>query len=164
MNAFRIRLFAAAALVGACGLAHAADTGSISVSAEVRGICKFTNINPLSIVTPTLTYLDPSSTADGTGTAVISYKCTKGYTPGTFSVGGSTTGTYTANTATTALAGAAAGNTTTIPFTITWGARPQGQGFSTAVDITLTGTILNANFVDAPADTYSRSVSLAINN
>lgn len=143
-----------------CGFAAAADSQSITVSASVAGTCKLTTVNNMSFT------LDPSVVSPGAATAAIDYKCTKGTAPTTFSVGGSSTGTYTA-TGANALAGTGT-NTDTIGYTITWTAPTGlGTGFgagSTATTVTLTGAIPYVNFANVAADTYSKQVTISIAN
>ncbi|TFZ08508.1 spore coat protein U domain-containing protein [Ramlibacter humi] len=149
---------AAICLAALAGAAHA-DTQSITVSATVSGVCKLTAFPNM-----TFTALDPTSAADGSGSTTIQYKCTKGTAPSSFTVGGSSTGTYS-GTGANALAGTG-GNLDTIPYTITWTApTAAGSGFgtgSTATSVSLTGAILNANYVNVKADTYSKQVAIVI--
>ncbi|GAC1525591.1 MAG: hypothetical protein NVS2B4_01680 [Ramlibacter sp.] len=151
------------ALLASAALAFAgaasADTTSLAVSATVLGVCKFSGAPPMAITSPTLNYLDPTLTTDGSGTSTVSYKCTTTTNP-TLSVGGSTSG-YSA----TGTSGLSSGGTTPtyIPFTISWGALAAGAGFlASASTVTLTGTITNANYIGANAGTYSASVPLLI--
>jgi spore coat protein U-like protein len=159
MKLFTPARFAALCIAAlACAGAHA-DNQNITVSATVSGVCKLTAVPNMSFA------LDPTSSANGSATSAIQYKCTKGTAPTTFSVGGSSNGTFN-GTGATALAGTGA-NADTIPYTITWTApSAQGSGFgsgSTATTVELTGTILNANYVNVQADTYSRQVAIVIN-
>lgn len=158
MKLFTPARFAALCLAAlACTGAHA-DSQQITVTANVSGVCKLTAY-------PNMTFtLDPTSNADGSASSAIQYKCTKGTAPATFSVGGATGGTYNA-TGANALGGST-GNTDTIPYQITWTTpTAQGTGFgtgSTATTVNLTGTILNANYVNVRADSYTKQVTVAI--
>lgn len=137
-----------------CTLANAADTQSMAVSASVQGICKLTSVPAMGFGS-----LDPSATADATASSAVIYKCTKGTSPTSFSVGASTTGTYngTLTSGTTA---------DTIPYAVTWTApSTAGTGLGTAITgttVTLSGTILNANYVNVTAASYAQSVAIVI--
>jgi spore coat protein U-like protein len=151
-KSLRLAIVAAAAVLS-CPLAMA-DSQNINISATVSGNCKLTSFPNM-----TFTPLDPSSAANGTGSTTISYKCTKGTAPTAFTVGGS------ASPYNGTLTGALA-SPDTIAYSVSWTApTTAGTGFgagSTATDVTLTGTILNANYVNVKADTYSQTVSVAI--
>lgn len=153
IKSLRLAVVAAAAVLS-CSLAMAADSQNITVSATVSGNCKLTSFPNMSFGA-----LDPSSAANGSGSATISYKCTKGTSPATFTVGGS------ASPYSGTLTGALA-SPDTIAYSITWTApTTAGTGFgagSTATDVVLTGSILNADYVNVKADTYSQTVAVAI--
>ena len=158
----KTRILLAGAALAFAGAASANDTASLAVSATVQGVCMFSGTpTAMYIHSPSLTYLDPSLTTDGTGTSTVSYKCTKSTSP-TLSVGGATTSPYNAP----GNSGLSSGGTppTYIPFSIAWGSLSAGAGFAAAaLTVTLTGTILNASYTAAAAGTYSQSVPLVIN-
>jgi len=157
MSSFKfIRQATVLAAALCCSAVFAADNQNMAVSATVSGVCKLTAVPALSFGA-----LDPSSTANGAGTATVEYKCTKGTAPSSFSVGGSTTGSL--NSALGALT-----SPDTIAYSITW-APPSGTGTgfgtgSTATSVVITGTIPNANYVNVKADTYTDVVAIVINN
>ncbi|WP_332816281.1 spore coat protein U domain-containing protein [Ramlibacter sp.] len=158
MKQSRFRILAAAAATLFATAAAAADTATLNVTAEVKGVCKFSGAPfSMSITSPSLAHLDPTLTSDGTGTATVSYQCTKNTAP-TLKVGGTTTSPYTASGTDRLVS---SGNY--IPFQIAWGALSAGAGFNQAAStIDLTGTIANANYIDAPVGTYTASVALEI--
>jgi spore coat protein U-like protein len=150
------RAIVAAAAFGACA-AFAADTGTLAVSATVKGTCKLTSVPPMSFT------LDPSIGGDVTQTSDVQYKCTKGTAPAS---NGFTVGGVTSNYSGT-LAATATGNTDSIAVGITWTAPStagNGLGASvTPVTVRLTGTILAANYLNVTADTYKQDVQVSIN-
>jgi hypothetical protein len=162
MKVFNTRILFASAALAFAGAASAADTATLAVSATVLGVCKFSGApTAMTIASPTLTTLDPTLSTDGTGTSTVSYKCSKTTAP-TLSVGGTSTSPYSATTTSGLSSGGA--TPTYIPFSISWGALTAGAGFSAAAStVTLTGTVLNANYIGADAGTYNASVALSIN-
>lgn len=155
------RAVLAAAAAAACFPALAADTANITVSATVQGVCKLTSTPNMTLTNDAgATGLDPSLTnTDGTGSATISYKCTKNKAPASLQVGTSTTGTYNGTLGT---------NPNTIAYSITWSTTyAAGSGFgtgSTANDVALTGNVPYANFANMAAGTYSQTVAITIND
>jgi spore coat protein U-like protein len=142
--------------------AFAADTGSLTVTATVSGICKLAAVPAMGFT------LDPSSTLNGTATSAVTYRCTKGTAPTEFKVGGQLATPGYASGATAAL-GALKGtgaNTDVLPYRIDWTAPSvAGSGLGsgvTPVTVTLTGSILNADFINVTADTYTANVAVTI--
>ena len=140
--------------------AWAADSGTVQVSATVQGICKLTATPDMSWGTPGI---DPTGTADATATSTIKYRCTKGTSAGTFSVGSSNTGTYSGT-----LAGQLATAPDSMAYTITWSTNYtgfSGAGFAGSAaegSILLTGTITSAVYSAVKADTYKETVAVSI--
>jgi len=168
MNSLKLRhLAAVAALATAAGATHAADSQNMTVQATVSSTCRL--VTPL----PTMSFtLDPAVGTDQTAPATVQYRCTKGTAPnGTnaFTVAGANTGTYTSGTTagTGAMVGQTAGNIDVLPFKITWTApSTAGSGFGssvTPVDVVLTGTVLGTDYVNVTADTYKKTIAIAIN-
>lgn len=162
MTSFKTRALFAAAAFAFAGAASAADNATLAVSATVQGVCKFSSApTAMSITSPALAYLDPTLASNGSGTSTVSYKCTKNTAP-TLSVGGTTTSPYNA-TGTSGLSSGGA-TPTYIPFSIGWGGLTAGAGFAAAAStVTLTGTVLNSDYIGAAAGTYNASVALVIN-
>ena len=148
------RALASAAVFAATGAL--ADTGTLAVSATISPTCKLTSVPPMSFS------LNPVTTANGTANSVVTYRCTKGTAPAGFTVGG---GASPYASGTSPLKGTGT-NTDTLPFSITW-TNPTTAGTGLGTDqtpqqVTLSGTILNADFVNAAADTYSTNVAVVI--
>ena len=144
-----------AAVMLAATSALAADTQTMTVSAAVLGVCKFTS----SAYTMTFTNIDPASVASATQTTTIGYKCTKNTGPAAITFAGGATGTIVS------LPGVGT-PANTLPVTLSW-TNPVtlGSGFgvaSTPISFAVTGTITAANFSNAPADTYTTGVLVAI--
>lgn len=140
-----IKTLAAAALTLCAGYAAAADTQTISVTASVSAVCKFSG----TAATIAFGVIDPSSAAgDKTATVTVPYKCTKNLTPSV------TTGAIVPLTS--------GGNT--MAFTLDTFIVVPGAGFSTAVDATSTARIADGIWQDAPAGGYTGSVVVNINN
>jgi spore coat protein U-like protein len=136
-----------------------ADTGTLSVSASITPTCKLASVPPMAFT------LNPTSALDATQTSGVTYRCTKGTAPTGFTVGGASAATGFSSGTTNALVGTGT-NTDKLQYSIAW-ANPTtaGTGLGTGVTpvtVTLTGTILNAQFVNATADTYSGSVAVVI--
>ena len=146
----------AAALLTASGVASAADTQSLAVSATVSGVCKF--FTPARTMNFTI---DPSSASAiaGVMTGAVEYKCTKD----------------------TAATGVTAGNGNNfsggrrmsdggatpvfLPYSLTVaGGTQTGTGFGAGEQktLTVTGSVAVADFANLPAGTYTDSVTLTL--
>lgn len=137
--------------------AFAAGSMNMEVSAEVRATCKLMNVDAMPFV------LDPSAGGNVNQTSTVTYRCTKNTPPPKLTVGTIGGGTYSSGAA-GALVGPT-GNAFTIPFSVKWtDPADPGNGLGTSGDqtVTLTGTILEAAYLDAPAATYSKLVPVAI--
>ena len=144
MNIAKLRnaLMSVAALgLLASGSAHASDSVSVTVNATIVGVCKFFTAAPVLNLTNTATgsNIDPSSTTSATGNAAITYRCSNGTSP-VFVVPATATVTCSACT-----------GTPTMAPTITSSGAIAGTGMGSGNDkiLTVTGTILQANFQDA---------------
>ena len=147
------KLGLAAILLGGSTGVLAADTSPLQVSAAVTGICKLVSVPAMSFS------LDPSVATAGSGSSIVTYRCTKGSAAPTITL--ASAGSPYTNTLTHATDA-----TQTIPFSISWtNPTTGGNGFNqTAQSVTLTGTIANADFVDKLAGTYNTpNVTVAIN-
>jgi spore coat protein U-like protein len=132
------------------GAAMAADTNTVTVTASVTGTCKF------SSPTSTLGFgaLDPSSSADATATTSVSFWCTKG-----------TTATLTDDDGLHKLVADGnrmqhqADSNEYIPYSFSYTPSSlTGSGPNVPTTLTITGTITNAEYVDALAGSYSDTV------
>jgi spore coat protein U-like protein len=156
----RISLIAAlGAVAAALSLpAAAADTYSLSVTATVQGVCKFTQAGG-----QTLTFtnnagggIDPSLSGNATANATITYKCTSGTAPSGFTgVGANDTG----------------GNhvvkngTNSMIYTVALTGGGAGDGFgagSTNKTLSVAGTIAAAQYQGAPAGTYTDTLVVTV--
>lgn len=149
----RVSLFGVAlALIALAGTAMAADTNSLTVSASVVGVCKF------SSATSTLSFgnLDPSAVTDVTPPpTLINFWCTKGVTD-SITVGGSGTGTLN----TRSMAGPVGD---TIPYTLNWNP-PAGSnaGPGSPRTLSIAGTVLGTDYAGKSAGAYSDIVTISI--
>lgn len=142
------KTFLASILVTAAGFAAAGGTQAINASATVNKVCKFTTGAAIAM---TFANIDPSLSADAVKTATVPFKCTKGTADTTITVTGG--GSSLVN----------GGNS--MAYTTTVSAPPTGAGFaSAATEVTVTGTITAAAYQDAPALTYTDTITLTINN
>ena len=135
-------------LVTVGGFAAAGGTQAINASATVNKVCKFTTGAAIAM---TFANIDPSLSADAVKTATVPFKCTKGTTDTTITVtsGGSSL----------------VNGTDSMAYTTTVSAPPTGAGFaSAATEVTVTGTIAATAYQDAPALTYTDTITLTINN
>jgi spore coat protein U-like protein len=130
-----------------------ADTATLTVAASVKATCKLYSGGSMDFG-----QLDPSTSADGTGSATITYRCTKGTAPGTFQVGSASSSPYTG---TLTGSGTAAGDT--IGYSVTWtGAPGAGTGFGSDSTFALSGTVLNANYINKKAGSYGENVTITL--
>lgn len=149
-HATLIKIACATLLASAAGLAAAADSTTLAVTASVTGLCKFSATStPLAFGA-----IDPSLTTDKVVTANVLYKCTNG----TASAG---------VTATNGNARAMTGPTGSTPMSYTLafsGGTQAGTGFGSGKDLTLvvTGTITALQYQNATVGAYSENVQLNI--
>lgn len=148
-----LKALVVASLAFTAGLAVAADTQTLAVTASVTGMCKFSAAStPLAFGA-----IDPSLATDKTMTANVLYKCTKGTT----SAGVTATGGLDRN-----MTGISPLLTTDkLAYKLAFAGDTQaGLGFGTGNDRTLvvTGTITPAQFNGAAAGSYSENVTLNI--
>ena len=143
---------------GAMSSAFGADTYSLAVSATVLGRCKFTQAAGQTLtITNTVGGIDPSLAGPATGNATITYKCTANQAPA-----------FTTDTGTHVSAGnmrVADGAGNFMIYTLGLAGGGNGSGFGAGQDKTLTvsGTITSANYVAAPAGTYTDTVVVSVN-
>lgn len=138
-------------LVLLTGVAFAADTNTLTVQANIVGTCKF------STATSTLNFgaLDPSSASDASASTTVNFWCTKN---ASYTVTDNNGSNYLAPNRRMKDAG-----TDYIPYGLTYSpATGSGSGKTTPITLTLTGTVVNANYVNAPVGNYSDTVILSI--
>lgn len=138
--------------------ANAADTGTLTVNANVQGICKFQA--PKS-ATATLANsagnIDPSLATSATGAGTINYMCTKGQAPvfvNNLGLNSPGAGLLAVKHATLA---------DTMQYTLALTDTGSGTGFGAGVQtLTLTGTIIQSQFQAAAAGAYSDTVTITL--
>lgn len=143
----------AAAIVAMAGAAFASGTATVTVNATVVGTCQVNSA-------PTLTLtLDPTSALDASASGNISLWCTKNTAFTVQDPNGTSTGTYN-----TSLAGNDV-NTTgkSIPMAIIYNTGGTGAGKGTAINSSVTASVLNTDFVNATAGSYTKQVVMTIN-
>jgi hypothetical protein len=158
MSKFAVRGIVAAVLAVATSAGFTAqETSTLSVTARIQGGCVLSTSGPMAFGD-----LNMAATSGSEKKEVIAtYKCATGQTVSSFTVGGEAGGTFSG-----AISSGNSGSADTIPYTITW-TNPgtyAGQGFSSAgKSVTLTGTILNGDYISKPPGNYAGAVLLAIN-
>lgn len=137
-------------LTGASGLAAAADSQTLAVTANVPGLCKFSSTStPLAFGN-----VDPSLTVDKVVPVNVNYKCTKNTSSLGVTAAGGTNRTMAGPTA-----------ADTMGYTLGFsGGTQAGKGFGPGQDLVLvvTGTITAAQYQNAAAGAYSENVTLNI--
>ena len=143
----------AVAVLGAASTSFAAtEARTLLVTATIPGGCTLTT-TPMAFG-----ILNVAGTTDETHTATATIKCAVGVSASGFTLGGTTTGTFVGS-----MLGASTQQT--MPYTITWTdpGTYVGQGFATGLNVTLNGTIKNADFTTKSPDNYAQSVIVSIN-
>lgn len=137
----------------AAGVVYAADTSNMTVQAAVVGTCKFNS-------TPTLDFgsLDPASSSNGSGSSTISFWCTKG---SSYTVTAGNGLNY--NAGTRQMKGPGATDLMAYSLTLPGTASGTGAGKSTAITFAVTGSVLNANYINATVGSYTDTVQMAVN-
>jgi len=137
-------------VLGFVRISAAGDTATVNVSATVQGNCKFLSGGSVSFT------LDPNSSSDATGTVVQpTFWCTKG---STYTI----TDDYGANESGTTFRMKDSG-TNYIPYSFTYTNTGTGGGRGTTKTMDISSTVLNANFINATAGSYTDTVILTIN-
>ncbi len=149
----RLTILAATLGLLAMGVpALAVSTNTMAVSAAVTGTCLFNS------GTSTLNFgtLDQTLSTDATATATTTFWCTKG-TAYTIT---NDSGLY--GTAPTSLDMQNSTDSTLMPYSIAYTSTGTGSGKTTPLTLTVTGTVLNADYVAASAGSYADSVVITI--
>lgn len=149
------RLLAAAlifGLISSAGVAMAAGTNTLTVSANVVGTCMF------SSPTSTLAFgpLDPALTTDAAGTGTTNFWCTKN---ATYTVSDDL-GLYKSG-AQRRMQHATI-PTEYVPYSMTYTTTGIGAGKTTPITLTLSGTVVNADYVNAAAGNYADTVIITV--
>lgn len=139
-----LKAIPAALIVCACSIA-AADTQNLVVTGTVQAVCKFASVPALNF------NIDPSAATSQSGTASITYNCTKSQAPTI----GVSSGALTGRT----LTGPASA---TLAYDLTVGTLGASTGFSAVNSVDITATVLQANYQDKAAGAYTETVGLTI--
>jgi len=139
-------LLTAVLVLAMAGMAFAADNATVSVSASVLGTCKFTTTS----ANLAFGSLDPAVGGNASASATLSFWCTKG---ATVTVSDNKSGTYNLSN-----------GTENIPYSVTYTpASTTGAGKSSPINLTVAGTIQEADWVNASAGTYTDTITVSIN-
>jgi spore coat protein U-like protein len=148
----RIILIIAIAMIAFSGVALAAGTNTVTVTASVSGTCQFNS------ATSTLDFgaLDPSSTLDAPATTTTTFWCTKNANYGITDDDGANESGVDANRLWN--------GTEYIPYSFSYNpASGAGNGKTAPITLTMNGLISNADYVNAAVGVYSDTVVLTIN-
>lgn len=132
----------------------ASTTHQLNVSATVVGNCRFNDAGPTALAFGSI---DPTSVANKTATANVTFRCTSGTTSSMFSVVGANDagGVHYVSDGTNDMA-----------YTVNFGGSDAqdgiGHGAGKDLTLTVTGTIAVADFQNAPASTYNDTLTLTI--
>ncbi len=136
-------------------VAMAADTNTVTVTANVVGTCRFNS------ATSTLAFgaLDPSSGTPATASAAPTFWCTRNATYSVTDDDGlhelAANGNRMEHTSTTG---------EFIPYTFTYNPTTgQGQGRTTPITLNISGTVAFADYQNAIAGDYADTVVISIN-
>ena len=133
--------------------AFAGDAATLAVSATISSTCKFTT----GSFTMNFGALDPSAAANQAQATGITYKCTKGAAATSFSFDGAAVSPTSVNIT---------NGTDNIPVALSWAAPATvGTGFgagSTAISMTVNGSILAANYANVSAGAYTKNVTVIV--
>jgi hypothetical protein len=134
-------------------------TATVNVSATINGVCRFYS-GPINItVEHSGGVIDPTSGANATGSGTLDYRCVSGVNP-QFDIDAS--GTFASpKTASVTLTDGTNNLTSSMTVTATGGAGT-GMGAGQNKTATVGVTITPANFAAAPASTYTKAVTVAI--
>jgi len=131
--------------------AMAGGSAVVNVNANVVGTCLFNTDGAVSFS------LDPSSTTDVNGTVTQpQFWCTNGTTYTITDDGGLQPNGTPYEMAHTSLSAF-------IPYSFSYTASGTGGGKNNPINMDITATVANADFVDAPAGNYLDTVTLTIN-
>ncbi len=143
-----------AASVAMAGSAMAAGSNTLTVQASVTGTCRFNS------ATSTLDFgaLDPAASTNPSATATTQFWCTKGVTTDVISAGN---GLHYAGGSRQMEAAGTVKDVIPYSLTLTKDANAN-TGPGAPRTLTITGGIVNANYINKVADNYSDTVVLNI--
>jgi len=147
---------ATVAMLGTTG-AQASDNINVTVNATIVGVCKF-NGSQTPVVNITNTgsgsNIDPSLSADATGTANVTYRCSNGTTPN-FSASPSTQNLTCASCP-------SGSNSMSASIGYTSGGAGTGLGSGQDKTLVVTGTITSATYANASAGSYTGTLTVNV--
>jgi len=139
-------LLAAMLVLAMAGMAFAADNATVNVSANVVGTCKF-NTTSANLAFGSL---DPAVGGNASTSATLSFWCTKG---ATVTVSDNKAGVYNLTS-----------GINTIPYSVAYTpASTTGAGKSNPINLTVNGTILEADWINASVGAYTDTIIVSIN-
>lgn len=146
-------LLTAIGMLALTGNAMASGNNTLTVSASVTGTCKFVS------TTSTLNFgaLDPSSSSDVNGSSSTTFWCTKGVT--TDAVAADNGGNWSGSSR--QIKDSVSGDLIPYSLTLTKDAS-SNTGPSSPRTLTISGTILNADYISKTAGSYADTVTLSI--
>ena len=139
----------------AAGAVYASDTSNMTVQAAVVGSCKFNSTPVLDVGN-----LDPANATNGSGSSTISFWCTKG---AAYTVTAGNGNNYNVGLSTRQMKGPGATDLMPYSLTLPAAATGTGAGKSTAITFAVTGSVLNANYINAQVGSYTDTVQMAVN-
>lgn len=153
IKAFALGL-AAVGVIGSSSLMAASQTHDLAVSASVNASCKFSDSGPTALA---FGPIDPTGSVDATASANVTFRCTKGTTSSIASeVGVNDSGG----------AHRVKSGTDFMVYTVSYGGTDAqvGTGHGAAGDLTLavSGKITAAQYQNAPALSYTDTLTLTI--
>lgn len=150
MRTVSLALFSLILLAVLTGSALAA-TQDLNVSAQVVGTCRFESANDINFGA-----LDQTATADVTAPGNLVFWCTKN---ASYTLGDETNPTVADGSFT----GTLAGTDDSIDYELTYtNYSGSGAGKTSPITSTITATIANADYVDAPAGNYTDTVTFTL--
>ena len=149
----KTKLLCALVAVAFAAPAVAGDTGTLAVSANVNGTCKFTT----GSFAMNFGTLDPSAAANQAQSTALTYKCTSGTAASSFSFDGAAVSPTSVNIT---------NGTDNIPVALSWTVpATTGSGFgagSTAISMNVTGNITGTNYANVSAGVYTKNVAVVV--
>lgn len=129
--------------------ATASDSISVTVSANIVGVCKFFN-GPYTItIANSGSDINPSIATTATGSADIEYRCSNGTAP-----------TFTVPASVTLNGPSAASMDATINYIP--GGAGTGMGSGQGKTLQVVGTIVQANYENKPTGSYTNSITVDV--
>lgn len=155
-RAIQVFVLFIAAVWALSGAAFGAGTNTVTVSATVLGTCAF------NAAASALAFgnLDPSLVTDASAATSVTFWCTKN---AAYSVTDDD-GLYETGINANRMISATVVPTEYIPYTMSYNpSAGTGAGFASPITLNISGTVLNADYIGASADTFSDTVTITVN-